>query len=72
MSTRAPLEPAVIDPETGDRRLRWLLDHEHRCAEGGGFVLTDDYNPMESRQVRKAETYRKHFLDRIAFELLLR
>jgi spermidine synthase len=68
----ASLEPVAIDPQTGDRRLRWLLDHEHRFVEGSGFVLTDDYNPLESRQVRKAETYRKHFLERIAFELLPR
>jgi spermidine synthase len=68
----ASREPVAIDPQTGDRRLRWLLDHEHRFTEEGGFVLTDDYNPLESRQVRKAETYRKHFLERIAFELLMR
>jgi spermidine synthase len=68
----ASLEPLTIDPLTGDRRLKWLLDHEHRFAEGSGFVLTDDYNPMESRQVRKAETYRRYFLERVAFELLIR
>ncbi|MDO8358085.1 MAG: fused MFS/spermidine synthase [Nitrospirota bacterium] len=68
----ASREPVAIDPQTGDRRLQWLLNHEHRFAEGSGFVLTDDYNPLESRQVRKAETYRKHFLERIAFELLVR
>jgi spermidine synthase len=68
----ASLEPLAIDPRTGERRLQWLLDHEHRFAEGSGFVLTDDYNPMESRQVLKEETYRQHFLERIAFDLLLR
>lgn len=68
----ASLEPLAIDPRTGDRRLQWLLDHEHRFAEGSGFVLTDDYNPLENRQVRKSETYREHFLERIAFDLLLR
>jgi hypothetical protein len=36
-----------------------------------GFTITDDRNPMESRQVRKSETYREHFLKHIAFELLL-
>jgi hypothetical protein len=36
------------------------------------FIITDDYNPIESRQVRKSETYRKHFLERITFELFLR
>ena len=64
--------PTRRSAQTGDRRLQWLLNHEHRFAEGSGFVLTDDYNPLESRQVRKAETYRKHFLERIAFDLLLR
>lgn len=68
----ASVEPVVIDPQTGDRRLRWLLDHEQHFAEDRGFVITDDYNPMESQQVRKAETYRKRFLERVAFELLLR
>jgi len=68
----ASREPVAIDPRTGNRRLQWLLNHEHRFAEGSGFVLTDDYNPLESQQVRKAETYRKHFLERIAFDLLLR
>ncbi len=68
----ASLAPVAIDPQTGDRRLRWLLDHEHRFVEGSGFVVTDDYNPLESRQVRKSETYRKHFLERISFDLLLR
>jgi hypothetical protein len=36
------------------------------------FTITDDYNPMESRQVRTSETYRNNFPERIAFELLLR
>jgi hypothetical protein len=46
-----------------------------RTGEGSdadGFTITDDYNPMESRQVRKSEAYRKLFLERIAFDLLLR
>ena len=68
----ASLAPWSIDPLTKDRRLRWLLDHERTFSPGTGFIITDDYNPMESRQVRKSETYRKHFLERIAFELLLR
>ena len=68
----ASRRPLSIEKLTGDRRIHWLLDHEHRFPENAGFVITDDYNPMESRQVRKSETYRKHFLERIAFDLLLR
>lgn len=69
LATQYPLR---LEVPGDDRRTHWLRDHEHRFADDAGFVITDDYNPMESRQVRKAETYRKHFLERIAFELLLR
>jgi spermidine synthase len=68
----ASQHPLRLEALGGDRRIHWLLDHEHRFADDAGFVITDDYNPMESRQVRKSETYRKHFLERIDFELLLR
>lgn len=65
-------QPIYVNPASEDRRISWLLDHEHMLNSGEGFLITDDYNPMESRQVRKSETYRKFFLDRMAFELLLR
>ena len=35
-------------------------------------MLTDDFNPLEHMQVRKAERYRKLFMERVAPELLLR
>lgn len=65
-------KPILLENSGEDRRMHWLLDHEHAMADSEGFTITDDYNPMESRQVRKSEAYRKLFLDRIAFELLLR
>lgn len=68
----ASAQPIALDASSQDRRVRWLIDHEHRISDTDGFLITDDYNPMESRQVRKSEAYRKLFLDRIAFELLLR
>lgn len=68
----ASAEPLHLDPASNDRRIRWLLDHEHTIRSSERFIITDDYNPLESLQVRKAETYRRHFLDRIAFDLLLR
>lgn len=68
----ASSEPLSIDISDSDSRIRWLLDHEHRFADGTGFVITDNYNPMENRQVRKAETYRMIFMDRIALDLLVR
>ncbi|MDN5941671.1 MAG: fused MFS/spermidine synthase [Nitrospira sp.] len=65
-------QPIALDASSQDQRIPWLLEHEHRMPDTDGFIITDDYNPMESRQVRKSETYRKLFLERIAFELLLR
>ena len=54
-----------------DQRVQWLLDHEHAMSDSGGIVITDDFNPLESMQVRKSETYRKVFMERITPELLL-
>lgn len=65
-------QPILLDASSEDRRVRWLIDHEHRIPDRDGFLITDDYNPMESRQVRKSEAYRKLFLERISFDLLLR
>jgi spermidine synthase len=64
--------PIIQDSFREDPRIRRLIEHEHKVWDSDGFIITDDYNPMESRQVRKSEAYRKLFLERIAFELLLR
>ncbi len=54
-----------------ERAKQWLLDHEYAMTDTGGIIITDDYNPMESMQLRKAESYRDIFMKRIAPELLL-
>lgn len=60
-----------LDRNDSDPRVQWLLDHEYPLAEEGGMVITDDYNPLESMQIRKSELYRKIFMQRIAPELLV-
>ena len=60
-----------LDRGSHDPRAQWLVDHEYALNEDGGIVITDDYNPMESMQIRKAEMYREVFLKRVAPELLL-
>ena len=60
----------VLDSNSRDQRTQWLLDHQYALTEEGGIVITDDYNPMESLQVRKAEYYREVFLKRVSAELL--
>ncbi len=61
----------ALDKKNPDPRIQWLLEHEYALSDTGGIVITDDYNPMESMQVRKSETYRKIFMERIAPELLV-
>lgn len=51
--------------------MQWLLENEYAMNDAGGIIISDDYNPMESMQVRKAESYRKIFMERIAPELLM-
>lgn len=61
-----------LDRQRDDPRIYWLLSHEHWIGDTAGFILTDDYNPLERLQTRKAEAYRTLFMERIAFDLLLR
>lgn len=63
-------QPVKLDHNNPDPRIQWLLDHEYSLSDSGGIVITDDFNPMESMQVRKAETYRKIFMERVTAELL--
>lgn len=61
----------TLNAENPDQRIQWLLDHEYALSDSGGIVISDNFNPMESMQVRKSETYRKVFMERITPELLL-
>lgn len=64
--------PTDLDRHRDDPRVYWLITHEHRISDADGFIITDDYNPLERLQTRKAEAYRKIFMERIAFDLLVR
>ena len=48
------------------------MQFEQAPPRAGGIVITDDFNPLEHMQVRKAELYRELFLQRVAPALLLR
>jgi len=53
--------------------MQWMLERESTALPAAGrLIVTDDYNPLESMQVRKAEAYRNLFMERLAFDLLLR
>ncbi|QSA97038.1 fused MFS/spermidine synthase [Methylococcus sp. EFPC2] len=69
----ASAQPLEADDTIADRRLQWLLERERKqLPEKGGIVVTDDFNPLEHMQTRKAEAYRKIFMERIAYDLLIR
>lgn len=70
LASRQPLEMDRANPSL-ERAQQWLQDHEYAMTDAGGIIISDDYNPMESLQVRKAESYRKIFMERIAPELLV-
>jgi hypothetical protein len=40
-------------------------------AQGSGFVITDDYNPLETLQIPKAEAYREILAKRLGLGALL-
>lgn len=66
----ASLQPIMLDASSSDLRVRKLAQLEFAIPKEKGILITDDYNPMESKQVRKAEWYRRVFLERIDNDLL--
>ncbi|WP_446808385.1 fused MFS/spermidine synthase [Methylomonas sp. 2BW1-5-20] len=70
LASKQELNLTPVDPNQ-DRAVQWLKDHEYAMTDTDGIIITDDYNPMESMQVRKAESYRKIFMERIDPALLL-
>jgi spermidine synthase len=58
-----PLEAAQAD---------WLRQRAFEVDAGRGTVLTDDFNPLEHLQVRKAEHYREILVEWLGSDLLVR
>jgi spermidine synthase len=50
----------------------WLKDRSISLDEAQGVVLTDDFNPLERLQTRKAEHYRRILVDWFGTDLLVR
>jgi len=63
--------PIKLDSSQSDQDLaHWLKRREMTISGDKGFVITDDYNPLESMQVAKAEYYRKMLKDRVGEKIL--
>ena len=51
--------------------LTWLKARETAVDSAGGILITDDYNPLESLQVKKSEHYRQQVAEWLGPEVLL-
>ena len=64
--------PLLISSEKNNLRMtKWLKDHTFNFSDSNSFLITDNFNPLESMQVKKAELYRKHLVERVGKNLLL-
>jgi GTPase involved in cell partitioning and DNA repair len=65
--------PAALKPHKDHQHIeRELAKKEISINTENAFVVTDDYNPLESLQVAKAEHYRELLMKRLGEEILLR
>ncbi len=58
--------------EHGKKLVEWLSQHEQTFHTGGSWLISDNLNPLDYLEIRKAETYRKLLISRIGTDLLLR
>ncbi len=65
-------EVRVAPSRRGKLMLDNLLSRERSISSERGFVITDDFNPLESMQMRKAEIYWYRVLSDVSADLLAR
>ena len=62
----------VTPSRRGQLMLENLLKNERDIPSNRGFIITDDFNPLESLQMRKAEVYWSRLLSDVGADLLAR
>jgi len=70
LASDAPFDLASVGSAGDGYPPGWLADHAVDLSEGGGFVITDDFNPLENMQTKKAEAYRATLVERVGLEML--
>lgn len=68
LASRQPVDLESLLP--GEAKA-WLAERETPVDSSRGILLTDDFNPIESLQVAKAENYRNTVLDWLGRDQLL-
>ena len=65
-------KPLQLSAARADQKLaKWLRMREVLVKSDDGFIITDNYNPLESLQLAKAEHYRNILVERMGKNILL-
>ncbi len=70
LASRHPIE--LDAPALDAGQAAWLKDRRVALDEAQGVILTDDFNPLEQLQTRKAEHYRRMQVEWFGADLLVR
>lgn len=66
-------QPLAIEQGAQQQNVKqWLEQHEIAVSGSKGFIITDDFNPLESLQLAKAEYYRDILIERVGKDVLFR
>ncbi len=68
----APLELQVGNSPLLREAADWLRSREITIPGDGGVLITDDFNPLETLNLRKSAYYRKILIERVGREVLFR
>lgn len=64
-------QPLVLDAALGYRsQVRWLENLEVDVRGDSDIIITDNFNPLETLHIAKAEYYREMLIQRVGAELL--
>lgn len=64
-------EPLVLDTALSYRnQVRWLESREVDVRGDSDIIITDNFNPLETLHIAKAEHYREMLIERVGAELL--
>ncbi|MGH8513130.1 MAG: fused MFS/spermidine synthase, partial [Gammaproteobacteria bacterium] len=70
LASRNPID--LGSPTLDAGQAAWLKNRSISLDDAQGVILTDDFNPLEPLQTRKAEHYRRILVDWFGTDLLVR
>lgn len=70
LASNQPID--LASPPLTGQAVNWLRTRQFPLDESSGVILTDNFNPLEHLQIRKAEHYRRMLVDWVGVDLLMR